>query len=212
MRKLVTVALLVFLVSPIVAQDILLEDYQSGGKFSVADWSNSFEDDKGNKNAAIDDGDFAAVSWATKWSGIPSTGETMDVSAYKTYQADVMVPKGQPVEDDSNFYFQLTTETSEGYAYWEKFIPQSKIPADGKWYRVHFPIKMMDTGSGEGAEAPTDFKTINGCVCGMTYDEDGDKFKFKHAMFDNITLTTKEIDGIKVTNSPKTVNPPKKKK
>ena len=197
---------------PVFAEEVLLEDFQYGGTFDVADWANAFTDSDGNQNAAFDDGDFALVRWATKWSGIPSTGTAADFSKFKTFQVDVMVEKGQPVEDEANFYFQLLDETDQGYAYWETFVAQNKVPADGKWYRVQFPISTMVGSAGDGAEKPTDFKTIMGCCCGMTFDPEGEnKFKFKRAFFDNVTLSTEAVDGPVVKPSPKSVNPPKKK-
>ena len=194
------------------AEELLLDDYQYGGKFSPAEWANSFSDSKGNVNSSQDTGNFATVKWATKWSGIPSTGESTDVAKFKTYQVDVMVEKGQPVEEEANFYLQLLVEVNQGYAYWEVFVPQKLIPADGKWYRIQVPIKSMVAGHGDGADAPTDFKTVNGCCCGMTFDDEGDdKFKFKTAHFDNVTLLTDAVEKTSIKASPKTVNPPKKR-
>ena len=202
--------------SPATAEQVLLEDYESGGAFAPADWANTFSDADGNTNSAYDDGKFALVEWATKWSGIPSTNyeESIDCTKYKTFQFDVMVEKGQPVEENSNFYCQLLYETGdEGYAYWEIFVPQKSIPADGKWHRVRVPIKKMVPGFGDGAKKPTDRKNIMGCCVGMTFDDENeDKFKFKRAFFDNVVLDTEEVDETKVASAPKTVNPPKKQK
>ena len=192
------------------AEEVLLEDYQYGGKFEAADWYNTFADPNGRENDVNTDGVFAVVNWATKWSGAPSTGEVMDLSKFKTYQVDVRVEKGQPTEEGANFYAQLLTQADEGYAYWEVFAPQEKVPADGKWYRLQIPIKNMVAAAGDGADAPTDFTNVNGCCVGMTFDEEGDRFKFKTCAFDNVILLTDEIDEIKVAPSPKTVNPPKK--
>jgi hypothetical protein len=189
------------------AEELLLEDYEGGGLFAPADWANSFADSEGNSNSAQDAGKFAVVQWATQWSGIPSNGSARDVSRFNTFQVDVMVEKGQPVEEGSNFYFQLLNETSQGYSYWEIYVPQSKVPADGKWHRVKFQLSRMDKGHGDGGDAPTDFKTTNGTVCGMTFDEQDDKFKMKRASFDSVTLTDEEITETTVAASPKTVNP-----
>ncbi len=192
------------------AEELLLEDYENNGAVSVADWANSFEDADGNANAARDAGKYAVVSWATKWSGIPSTNyDAMDLSKYKTYQVDVMVEKGQPVEDNANFYVQLLCQADAGYAYWESYVPQSLIPADGKWHRLHVPIKSMTAAAGDGAEKPTDRKSIIGCCNGMTFDEDGSKFKFKRCAFDNVILSTKEVE--KLVAKPITKKPSSKK-
>lgn len=191
------------------AEEVLLEDYEGGGAFSPAEWANTFEDADGNANGAHDAGKFAAVQWATKWSGMPSTGPTKDLSRFKTFQVDVMVEKGEPVEEGSNFYFQLLNETSAGYSYWEIFVPQTKVPADGKWYRVKFPLDRMDKGHGDGGDPPEDFTTIMGTTCGMTFDEEADQFKLKRANFDNLTLSDDVVTETKVAPSPKTVNPGK---
>ncbi|MGB7343523.1 MAG: hypothetical protein WBD20_04890 [Pirellulaceae bacterium] len=184
------------------ADEVLLEDYQYGGCFSVADWANTFEDAQGRANEAIVSSKVARVSWGTKWSGIPSSGETQDFSKFKTFQVDVMVEKGQPVEEEANFYFQLLNESGTGYSYWEVFAPQTSVPADGKWYRIQLPIKSMVTGNGDGGEAPKDFTTINGTCCGMTFDENGDKFKFKRAFFDNVKLSTESVEKLTVSETP----------
>ncbi|QDT09144.1 hypothetical protein [Planctomycetes bacterium K23_9] len=191
--------LLVFsLLTPLaVGEEKLLEDFQYGGCFSVADWANTFEDADGRANEAIVSSKVARVSWATKWSGIPSTGESHDFSKFKTYQVDVMVEKGQPVEENANFYFQLINQTDAGYSYWEVFVPQTMVPADGQWHRVQVPIKSMVKGSGDGGEDPSDFTTIIGTCSGMTFDETGDKFKFKRAFFDNVTLSTESVEKAK---------------
>ena len=68
------------------------------------------------------------------------------------------------------------------------------MPADGKWYRIQFPMKKFWGGAGDGGADPTDFKTIVGTVCGMTFDEDGKKFKFKTAQFDNLILSTSDVE------------------
>lgn len=181
------------------AEEVLLEDYQYRGCFSPADWANSFSDGKGNANAAKQADNVAVVDWATQWSGLPSNGETKDFSKFKTFQADVRVAKGQPVEEGSNFYFQLLNESDRGYSYWEAFVPQDKVPADGKWYRVRFPLTMMAKGFGDGGEAPTDFSTINGTVCGMTFDEkDNDVYQPKQAHFDNLILSDDKLSEIDV--------------
>ena len=203
MRLLISALCLAVLASSLPAEEILLEDYQYGGCFSVADWANTFADSDGRANESTVSSKVASVSWATKWSGIPSTGEAKDFSEYKTFQVDVMVEKGQPVEDEANFYFQLVDQSDVGFAYWEVFVPQSKIPADGQWYRIQLPIKSMVTGQGEGGEAPSDFKTIIGTCCGMTFDEDGDKFKFKQAFFDNVKLSTEPVKDVQVSKMPK---------
>ena len=199
MKNRITLPLAVMLLSIVLqlatasAEERLLEDYENGGAFRPTDWANAFQDADGNQNGAIDAGKFAMVQWATKWSGLPSTGPTQDCSRFTAFQVDVMVEKGEPVEDGSNFYFQLLNQTSQGYSYWEIYVPQPKVPADGKWYRVRFPLARMDKGHGDGGDPPADFKTINGTVCGMTFDEEEDKFKLKRASFDNITLTDDEI-------------------
>ena len=81
--------------------------------------------------------------WATKWSGMPSTGESTDLSRFVTFQVDVMVPKDQPVEKGANFYFQLLNQTDQGYSYWELFVPQVLVPADGQWHQVRFYEESM---------------------------------------------------------------------
>jgi len=144
------------------SQDLLLEDYEGNGSLTIADWSSTQSDSEGNANVAKDDGEHATVAWATQWSGIPSTNyeDVMDLSKYKTYQVDVMVEEGQPVEEGANFYVQLLSETDTGYAYWESYIPQNLVPADGK--------------------------------------EDGSKFKFKKCAFDNVLVSTTEVEKIVV--------------
>jgi len=178
------------------AQDLLLEDYEGNGPLAVADWRNTESDSEGNANAAEDSGEYATVSWATQWSGLPSTNyeDAMDLSKYMTYQVDVMVEEGQPVEEGANFYVQLLCKADVGYGYWEAYVPQGLVPADGKWHRVRVPIKSMNAVGGEGADAPTDLKTIVGCCNGMTFDEDGSKFKFKKCAFDNVKVSTTEIE------------------
>jgi hypothetical protein len=177
------------------SQDLLLEDYEGNGHLSVADWANTEADSEGNANASQDAGEYATVSWATQWSGLPSTNydEAMDLSKYKTYQVDVMVEEGQPTEEGANFYMQLLCKVDVGYAYWEAYVPQSLVPADGKWHRVRVPIESMNAGSGDGADLPTDRKAIMGCCNGMTFDEDGSKFKFKKCAFDNVFVSTTEV-------------------
>ena len=202
-----TLCLACLITHSIAADEILLEDYEGKGKFSMADWANSFEDAKGRTNSADKKGGVAVVKWGSKWSGLPSTGERLDLSKHMSFQVDVMVSRGQPVQAESNYYFQLLDDVDSGYAYWEAFIPQTKVPADGKWYRITFPIKIMEPGFGDGAEKPDGRTKINGCCCGMTFDENGDKFDYKQVQFDNVTVTTKEVDGIKVTLRP---NPKKK--
>ena len=178
------------------AQDLLLEDYEGNGPLTVAEWSNTQEDSEGNANAAQDAGEYATVSWATKWSGLPSTNydDAMDLSKYKTYQVDVMVEEGQPMEEGASFFLQLLCETEVGYAYWEAYVPQSLVAADGKWYRVRVPIDSMKAVAGDGADLPTDRKTIVGCCNGMAFDEDGSKFKFKKCAFDNVVVSTTEVE------------------
>ena len=200
MRTLVTLVVSVALsfVSQIgFSQDLLLEDYEGNGPLTVADWANTESDSEGNANAAQDAGKHATVSWATKWSGLPSTNYDdggMDLSKYKTYQVDVMVEEGQPVEEGANFFLQLLCKAEVGYAYWEAYVPQSLVPADGKWYRVRVPIEAMNSVAGEGADKPTDRKTIIGCCIGMAFDEDGSTFKFKKCAFDNVTVSTDEVE------------------
>lgn len=177
------------------AQDLLLEDYEGNGRFTVADWANTFEDSEGNANKAVDDGEHAVVSWATQWSGLPSTNyDAIDLTEYKTYQVDVMVEAGQPMEEGANFYVQLLCKVDTGYAYWEAYVPQSLVPADGKWYRVSVPIKSMVASAGDGADQPTDRKAIVGCCNGMTFDEGGSTFKFKQCAFDNVVVCKKEVE------------------
>ena len=180
------------------AEEALLEDFEGGGEYSATDWVNHESDADGNPNQAmVRDGKLKVV-WTTKWSGLPSAGEPTDKSQFKSYQVDVMVPTGEPVEQECNFYFQLLNKVDQGYSYWETFVKQNKIPADGQWYRVTFPISGMSPQGGDGGDPPSDFRSIYGCACGMTYDESGSQFKSKEAYFDNIRVLTKEIDGIKV--------------
>jgi hypothetical protein len=188
------------------AEEILLEDYQGGGVFAPADWANTFSDSAGNTNKAVVENKTAVVDWATKWSGHPSTGTPIDVSRFKTFQVDVKVDQGQPLEKDTNFYFQLTSQVNQGFSYWEIFVPQMRIPTDGQWHRVQFPLSQMITGNGDGGDPPKDFKSINGTVCGMTYDDENDQYKLKRAYFDNVTLTDANIDEVSVTKSPKKVS------
>ncbi len=200
MRRAISIFALLAMIAPAaVAEEVLLEDFQYGGCFSVADWANTFTDPDGHANEAIVSSRVGRVSWATKWSGIPSTGESKDFSKFKSYVVDVMVEKGQPVEEGANFYFQLINQSDVGYSYWEVFVPQEMVPADGQWYQVCVPINKMVKGSGDGGEDPEDFTTITGTCNGMTFDETGDKFKFKHAFFDNVKLSTKEVDEAKVS-------------
>jgi len=193
MRLILSLCLSASIVASANCEEILLEDYEYGGCYSVADWANTFEDAEGRANEAIASANVARVSWGTKWSGIPSSGESTDFTKYKTFHVDVMVEKGQPVEEGTNFYFQLLNEADAGYSYWEIFIPQTKIPADGQWYKIALPMKSMVTGNGDGGKPPTDFKTITGTCCGMTFDENGDQFKFKRAFFDNVKLSTETV-------------------
>jgi len=181
------------------AQDLLLEDYEGNGPLTVADWGNTESDSEGNANSAQDAGEYATVRWATKWVGLPSTNyddDGMDLSKYKTYQVDVMVEEGQPVEEGANFFLQLLCKTEVGYAYWESYVPQSLVPADGKWYRVRVPIESMNPVAGEGADKPKDRKTIVGCCVGMAFDEDGSMFKFKKCAFDNVVVSTVEVEKL----------------
>ena len=195
---------------PCQADELILEDYEGGGEFDPGPWANSFKDSEGNTNSARHKDSVAIVHWATKWSGLSSTGPVVDVSKFTTFQVDVMVEKGQPVQDECYFFFQLLNKTSRGYSYWEVYVPQNLVPADGKWHRVKFPLSRMDKGYGDGGVPPGDFKTIFGTQCGMTFDEPEDQFKFKRANFDNLTLTDEEITETTVKLSPKTVNPPPK--
>lgn len=177
------------------AQDLLLEDYEGNGPLTIADWASTEEDSEGNANAAQDAGDFATVSWATKWSGLPSVDyDGMDLSKYNTYQIDVMVEEGQPVEEGSHFFLQLLSKTDGGYAYWESYVPQTLVPADGKWYRLRVPIESMKAVAGDGADVPTDRKEIVGCCNGMAFDEDGSTFKFKKCALDNVFVSTDEVE------------------
>ena len=41
---------------------------------------------------------------------------------------------------------------------------------------------------------PTDRKTIIGCCVGMAFDEDGSMFKFKKCAFDNVVVSTDEVE------------------
>lgn len=202
MRILFSAILLSAMTFPAVSEEVVLEDYQGGGKYSMAEWANNFEDAEGKINEVYEKGDVAVVLWGAKWSGFPSTGQSFDLSKYKTFQVDVMVAKGQPVEAGSTFYLQLLSEVTTGYAYWETLVPQTKIPADGKWYRIKLPIKTMVTGNGDGADAPKDRKTINGCCVGMNHDENGDKFEFKQASFDNVVVSTDEVKELSVSLRP----------
>ncbi|NND97085.1 MAG: hypothetical protein HKN47_07140 [Pirellulaceae bacterium] len=211
MRSVIFSCILLLALGSVNADELVLEDYQGGGEFQVADWANSFADPEGNRNSAIQSDQRAVVTWATKWSGLPSNGEAIDASTYTTFQADVMVPKDQPAQEGTNFYFQLLNEGDVGYSYWEAYVPQTLVPSDGKWYRIEFPIKSMATGHGDGGEKPTDFKTINGTVCGMTFDEDGSKFKLKKALFDNLTLTTNVVKKATASPSPKSVSTAEKR-
>ena len=199
------VSVLLTLVSQVgFAQDLLLEDYEGNGHLSVADWRNTETDSEGNANAAEAAGKYATISWATQWSGLPSTNyeDVKDLSKYMTYQVDVMVEEGQPVEEGANFYVQLLSKADVGYAYWEAYVPQNLVPADGKWYRVSVPIKSMNAVAGEGAGEPTDRKSIMGCCNGMTFDEDGETFKFKKCAFDNVIVTTTEVEKTAVEPVP----------
>ena len=56
----------------------------------------------------------------------------------------------------------------------------------------------MKAVAGDGAEEPTDRKTIVGCCNGMAFDEDGSKFKFKKCAFDNVLVSTTEVEKIVV--------------
>ena len=207
MRKII--AFLVFAALTIVsqvgsAQDLLLEDYEGKGPLAVADWANTEQDSEGKANSSEDAGEYATVSWATQWSGLPSTNydDVMDLSKYKTYQVDVMVEEGQPVEEGANFYVQLLCKAEVGFAYWESYVPQSSVPADGKWYRVRVPIESMNPVAGDGAEVPTDRKAIVGCCNGMTFDEDGSKFKFKKCAFDNVYVSETAVGKTVVQPAP----------
>ncbi len=193
----------VFAQDVFVGSDLLLEDFEGNGPFTVDDWANTETDSEGNANSAQDAGDYGTVTWATQWSGIPSTNyDGVDLSKYKTYQVDVMVEEGQPVEEGSNFYLQLLSKTDVGYAYWEAYIPQTLVPADGNWYRVRVPIDSMNAKAGDGAEEPADLKTIVGCCNGMNFDEDGSKFKFKKCGFDNVKVSTLQIEEAEVKPVP----------
>lgn len=191
--------------SPVVAQadDFVMTDYEGGGVCEAADWANTFEDADGKQNLVRIDNKTSLVDWATQWSGLPMICPPRDVSKYATFIADVKVEKGQPVQDGSNFYFQLLNASDVGYSYWETYVPQAKVPADGRWYRVHLPMNKMVPQSGDGAQMPKDFKTVSGTVCGMTYDDpNDDKFKFKQTRFDNVILSEKPVKEVTVTVSP----------
>jgi hypothetical protein len=206
MRCAVSMFILALFAPIAVAEETLLEDFQYGGCFSVADWANTFADPDGRENESVVSSKVGRVSWGTKWSGIPSTGESKDFSKFKTYVVDVMVEKGQPVEENANFYFQLINQSDIGYSYWEVFVPQTMVPADGRWHQVRVPINTMVKGSGDGGEDPEDFTTIIGTCNGMTFDETGDKFKFKQAFFDNVKLSTESVDKAKVSQVAKSKN------
>lgn len=181
------------------AEDLLLEDYEGNGPFSVANWGNTETDSEGNANVAQDVGEHATVSWATQWSGLPSAiaiEDALDLSKFKTYQVDVMVEEGQPVEQGAQFLVQLLCKADVGYAHWEAYIPQNLAPADGKWYRLRVPIDSMTAVAGRGANTPTDRKAIIGCHNGMAFDEDGSQFKFKQCSFDNVIVSTTEVEKV----------------
>lgn len=178
------------------ADDLLLEDYEDNGSFHVNRFDNSYRDSNGRKNFSGNAGTYATVNWAAKWSGLESTGKSIDLDEYKTFQVDIMVKPDQPVEAETNFYFQLLYKTDVGYAYWEYFVPQRKVPADGKWYRIQFPFKNFYANAGNGADKPADFATIVGTVCGMTFDETGDVYEYKTAHFDNIKVSRKLVEGV----------------
>ncbi len=203
MRQTLPLVALTFLCSVnATADELLLEDYQKGGIFNVSRFDNDFQDSLGRQNTSKDAGDFSEVKWAAKWSGLASTGVPRNLSRFKTFQVDVMVKPGQPVEDEANFYFQLLNQVDTGYSYWEFFVPQNKIKADGKWYRVQFPFSKFYGNAGDGGAKPENFDTILGCVGGMTFDEDGDTFEFKVAHFDNIKVTDAEVADVVVKPVP----------
>lgn len=196
------IAVAVLSQSTLMADEMLLEDYQNGGVFNASRFDNDFQDTLGRQNTSKDGGDFSEVKWAAKWSGLASTGRARNLSRFKTFQVDVMVKPGQPVQDKTNFYFQLLHQVNVGYAYWEFFVPQDKIKADGKWYRVQFPYSKFRAAAGDGGTEPVNFETIVGTVGGMTYDEDGDTFDFKTAHFDNFKVTDAAVTDIVVEAVP----------
>ncbi len=180
------------------AEDLLLEDYEEGGVFRVTRFDNSFGDSNGRKNSSRNSGSYATVNWAAKWSGLESTGKSIDLGQYETFQVDVMVKPGQPVEAETNFYFQLLHKTEIGFAYWEYYVAQTSVPADGNWYRIRFPFNKFSSNAGNGASKPTNFATVVGTVCGMTYDETGDVYKHKAAHFDNVYVSREMVDDVEV--------------
>lgn len=205
MKRLASVAAFcLLLVGPASLADmVLLQDYEGGGLFGSVNPANHDTDNSGNTNDAYDAGTYMTVDWATTWSGGNSSGAETNLNAYDTYQFDIMVPVGQPVEAGSSFYLQFNCTATNEWSYWEYYVGQNNIPADGTWYRVQFPMGDMWGGSGPNEDDPTDFSEIQGITIGMTYDPPpGSTYQFKSAHLDNVGLTDDGVTGLTITAIP----------
>ncbi|MBU0676791.1 MAG: hypothetical protein KJ626_01635 [Verrucomicrobia bacterium] len=179
--------------------DLLLADYEGGGLFTgaigAANQGASGLDPSGS-NDAYDAGLFMTVDWATLWSGGSKFGAIADLSGNDTYSFDIRVGVGQPVEAGANFYAQLN---DAGGGYFEQYISQTLILADGNWYRVKFPISGMNNVA---APNPAALTNASGVTLGMTFDSDGDDFLFKSVDIDNVQVTQDGVTGLEITIVP----------
>jgi len=186
------------------ATETLFEDYEMGGSFFFSYRSSGSPDTNVlyQTNDAHDAGIYAKVKWATKWCGSSSfSTDTQDVQWADTFEIDVQVPVGEPVESGANFYYQMNTGVTNvgGWAYWGANMAQTNIPADGYWYRVKIPFSSFSGSSGGGAPVPDSYSNIIGVTIGMTYDDTGTNYQFKTAYFDNVKATDAGVSSLTTT-------------
>lgn len=204
-RHIINVILPLICISATTLAEIQLEDYETG-PFYYSHPASTLTNDIGETNAAWDAGTHAEVEWAIQWSGAASYGATQNLESMDTYQIDIMVQTGQPVEAGSRFYCQLNSApyvTNAGaWSYWESNFQQTNIPADGQWYRIQFPFSDMDTHSGPVLNDPTNFASIIGVNIGMSGDVTGTNYLFKTAYFDNIIATDTGVTELVISPRP----------
>lgn len=186
------------------ATETLFEDYEAGGAFyfshrsSGSPHTNSLH----QTNDAHDAGIYGKVKWATKWCGAASfSSNTQDVDWADTYELDIKVPEGEPVESGTLFYFQMNCAPSVpgGWAYWSTNIMQTNVLADGYWYRVQIPFGSFNASGGGGSTAPVNYSNVIGVTAGMQHDASGTDYQFKTAYFDNIKATDAGVSSVTVT-------------
>jgi len=185
-----------------VAIERLLTDYEHGGPFIGVSPANNFTNIYSQTNDAYDAGIYATVDWASSWSGASAYGgPTQDLDWADTYQVDIMVEEGQPLENGGAYYYcQFAYGVSTGWAWGEFKFAQTNVSVDGSWYRVQFPISNMNTNVGGGAEMPTNKASVNGVTAGMTgNNSNGTLFAFRTASFDNVLVSDAGITNVVVT-------------